>query len=158
MNQLDKRMKMFLGGSMVLLVAVIAMPSKGEESTPNTAPANLAAQPLEATGAPAISTVDDPIAQQRKRSAELEWNRNPFQDPQESISTPTSGAQSTAKGLPKLSGISTINDAKMAIIGRQIVGVGDRLDSGHLVMEVTDKAVHLEKDGKRYTLTLDMNL
>lgn len=155
MSHLNKRMKMFLGSAVVLIAAVAALPSKGTADSAD-AKGDFVPKPFRTAEATADLSQGDVISRQRRRSEELTWGRNPFRDPRDFAPTFASATKTVAKGLPKLSGISTIGDERMAIIGRQIVGVGDHLESGHLVVEVSETAVGLERDGKSYLLNLEM--
>ena len=57
--------------------------------------------------------------------------------------------------LPQLTGISILGADRRAIVDGQIVGVGDRLASGFVVLQVSEDAVVLEKEDRRIDLNFD---
>ena len=75
-----------------------------------------------------------------------DWGRDPFS---------LSASASLDAGLEDLilNGIMWDKDNPYAIINSDIVKVGDEL-RGMKVLEITEKLVILEEDGKRYTLRL----
>ncbi|MGB0951615.1 MAG: hypothetical protein ACPG31_00175 [Planctomycetota bacterium] len=156
MNQPSKRMKVFLGSAVILIAAVAALPSKGAQGSTATNQEGFVPKPFRSNASATEIPQGDAMTLQRRRSEELSWGRNPFRDPRDYLDTTERVPQYVAKDLPKLSGISTIGDERMAIIGRQIVGVGDVLESGHLVTGVSETNVSLQREGKGYTLHLEM--
>lgn len=150
----SRRMRIFLSSAFVMMAAVVALPSQEDDTGLADAQAGFVPAPFrDATDGP--EPVDARIALQRARSEELSWGRNPFRDPRDYITTTPTTPQRVEAGLPTLSGVSIIGDDRMAILDRQIVGVGDSLNSGHRVVAVTDRQVVLERDGRRFTLILE---
>jgi len=146
----------------IAIIAVVAFPAQSEDAVAdNLAPAHpLApgAQTLTPGGPanPLSKSFSEVFASQHKQAQELRWARNPFRAPENTVavSKPRLSEGSDSNQL-RLSGISTIQNDKMAIIDRQIVGKGDRLRSGHLVVQVTDDSVELVLNDIMTTLTLE---
>lgn len=162
MMKLSKGVKAVVVVMVITIISVVAFPTQSEGTNADAlAPAHpIVLSVMEptsvTTNSPIPDAISDSISNQRKRSAELTWVRNPFRAPDDAPAAPKAQAKqnSDGKGL-QLTGISTINNDKMAIIDRQIVGKGDRLSSGHLVVNVTDDSVDLVLHDSLITLNLE---
>ncbi|MHC4822478.1 MAG: hypothetical protein ACYTEP_00490 [Planctomycetota bacterium] len=156
MNKLGKGPTVLIGCALTAALGLSALPDKGAD---NTTPAPL---PLLRNVSPApVSQVPNPatlfdatLSMQRTRSTELTWGRNLFRPPGES-SEHGHHQEYFDEDLPKLSGVSTVNGDMVAIIDHQIVGEGDRLKTGYLIIAVAKGAVELERNDRRIILTLE---
>ena len=156
MNKLGKGPTVLVGLTIATTLGVAALPDKGSESV-SLVPAPLLriVTPAPAFQVPNPATMlDEVLSMQRMRSAELAWGRNLFRPPEES-SEDGDQLEYFGEDLPQLSGISTINGDMVAIIDHQIVGAGDRLKSGYLIIAVARDVVELERNDRRIILTLE---
>jgi len=135
----NKRVPMFLGISFVALLAILAWPSREKAQRVFEG-----ASPLEATtlppGTPSEDIGSTVLELQRERSAQLAWGRDPFRDPTGiDAKSPTLRVEvSSSEGTPgperpRLTGFCTVGRTCMAIVGREVVRLGDKLRSGYTV-------------------------
>lgn len=143
----NKRARVIIGGGVAALVVILAVPGR-EESAP---PAASAVTPVDYIAQAASGPkLEDLLAAQTARAADLTWARDPFSGPREA----SADAAVAPAILLHLSGISTFGDSRMAIIDEAVVTPGDRLATGHTVVEITDTTVLLELDLEHTTLHL----
>jgi hypothetical protein len=145
----EKGVSILVGLAVVIVTALVALPSRSASTGPAMNPGPRLRSKAESESAPI-----DPIALQREYAATLRWGRNPFRSPEVDQEVIPDQAEVVDPEAPKLSGISTIDDCKMAIVDSQIVRQGDVLKTGHEVIEVTDNSVTLLCDGRQITLIL----
>jgi hypothetical protein len=145
----EKGVSVLVGLALVVITALVALPSPSVGTLPVVKPAPL----LRSKAEPNSATLD-PIDRQREYAATLRWGRNPFLGPEIVEDKKPDPVIVVDPEAPKLSGISTINDFKMAIIDSQIVCQGDFLKTGHKVLEVTDQNVTLICNNRQMVLTL----
>ena len=102
------------------------------------------------TGTKMSPSLSAPISLERGEIKESmikdSWGRDPF------FFTTSGMAGSGLEGLV-LNGIVWDKDNPYAIINDDVVKIGDKLDDMRVV-EISEKSVTLEQDGKRYTLQL----
>ncbi|MEM7310240.1 MAG: hypothetical protein AAF682_26430 [Planctomycetota bacterium] len=142
----------------VATLALTALPRQ-RSSGPPPVPAGPAQAPPEPTaggGAPTPAQLE----RQQMRAAELVWGPSPFRPLPAVAAAPTTAPPSEpAKAepraaRPRLSGTSSQDDRRWAIIGHEIVREGDFLGSGYEVADIQRGRVVLRRGEETLTLNL----
>lgn len=164
MAKRSKAFDLIIGMAVLSGAAVMAIPSPNDKEGPAPSPVISFSNLNESNESlPLIETA--PTEETLTPSA-LDWGRNPFQapapppplvveiepEPEPEIEPADPGPPAD---LPVLKGISAVDGRHMAIIDRTIVKRGDVLASGFRVTEITDTAVHVEREGRVYPLQLE---
>jgi hypothetical protein len=150
----EKRTVAFLGGASIVLIVILALPSRHpglELQVPTPVSPSQAG--------PTIDAGDDSVLllEQRRRASELTWARDPFAPAAKRLSSPSSEPSPASRYLlqaPKLTGVSMSGVDRRAVIDRQIVQEGDRLPSGYTIARITARTVTLLRDHEELTLSL----
>lgn len=157
-KKVDKRQRLFLAGSGLALLVIVALPSKGGDDEPSSTPgptpgpavADLGAQASESSVAATPAELDAQVA----RAAALTWGRDPFRGPVRVQASVLSAGPSDEGPARRLTGISSSGARLRAVLDRAIVQVGDRLPTGEVVTEITPHSVTLSLDDDTETLHL----
>lgn len=154
--KLDHRSLAFVGGAVVLLVVIVALPARRSHPNPSV-PASV--HPIAAIPDDKSVDVDAPLLlEQRARTQQAEWTRDPFSATPTGIPVRVTELRvpvgASASALPILRGVSICGEDGRAVIGREIVQSGDRLASGYVVGKISARSVTLTRDQEELVLTL----
>jgi len=155
--KLEKRTRAILVGASILMVVVLALPAPRASVEPQSWTPPEPETPVQ-SGPEVIDGAR--LLEQRRRSGELTWSRDPFaaapadMQSASSTSTPSLPVPEQAAGVPALTGISVSGGNRMAVIDRLIVREGDGLLSGYTVVRISARAVELSRDGEELVLSL----
>ncbi len=150
--KLQKRMWFIIGGATFALLAIVAIPSHPGVDVP-TDPID-PPPPRETPDPPVPDPTDEQLAEQRLRSEQLTWGKDPFQRPVSSESDVTPMETSRSSARPRLSGISRHDGSLWAIINHELVQEGDLLSSGYTVEKIAGGTVTLRRDQEELSLRL----
>ena len=161
---MDRRTKIFLGVSAVLLAGMLAVPQREPEtaSTPTAAPVAAGAVEAADPTEPVRAATPEQLERQRARAARLVWARDPFfpltaepapaPDPEPELVPEPS--EPVAWEPVELTGISERDGVRWALLDGQLVQEGEALSSGHQVARIERRSVLVLRDGLARVLTL----
>lgn len=159
----SRPMTIFLICAAAALLAVMAVPSgdtkvaaEPEHSIEGSQMSGAAIDPTngQATDAPNFEVTADQLRRQRERMDQLDWGLDPFAGPASEHDPEPEPEPAIRIHLPPLTGISIRGDMRRAIIGNNIVEVGDRLPSGFTIKDIEKDSVTLERDAQEHVLRL----
>lgn len=158
----DRRIKIFLGGAVAVLLGIIAVPSKKGGGSPGAsfAPAILVGSVAgEESDA---SLLLEQLREQGEHAARLDWGDDPFEhdarlSPSGTASQPVAAPKPVRQSpfaLPQLFGVSILSGDRLAVIDSEIVREGDQLATGYTVVTIDKSSVVLLRDHETLTLEL----
>lgn len=147
-----KQVLFFLGGATVALLAIVAIPSHPGIDPPEPSPP--LQPPREVPDPPAYSSISEQLAEQRSRSEQLTWGRDPFRRPVASEIDEPRTETSRPQSRPRLTGISSHAGILWAIIDHELVQEGDLLSSGYTVEKIAGGTATLRRDQEELSLRL----
>lgn len=155
---MNRRMQVFVGSSMITLLAIVAVPSPQdvEESTDPVGAAPILAITWETVtdGADDRREMAERMARQRERADELDWGPSPFASAPAATVAGIDDTTNVTADPQLLTGISIAGESRLAIIGRSVVRPGDELSTGFTVVAIERGSVTLVRDGHEQTLEL----
>lgn len=151
-----RRAQGLIGGGVVALLAVLAVPAKRGAVAPQPPPqVALALRPV-VTGM-TLAVAAARIEAQRLRTESNAWGRDPFArapEPDTGPSELVEVALPTPVDDPRLGGISRAGTSWLALVDGQLARMGEVLRSGHTVVAITDESVTLRRNEHELILRL----
>ncbi|NQU48893.1 MAG: hypothetical protein HQ519_09620 [Planctomycetes bacterium] len=163
-----KRSKMFdliIGSAVLSGISLLAIPSPNTEEADSSPSPSLSYSDLNSTDPDLPKGIEGLTNTHADLAQSMEWGRDPFQKPLPvSIPEPEIVVEAEPEAeivhlgppddLPRLNGISQVGERRMAILDREIVGVGDLMTSGFKITKLNGDSVVLQRDSREFTLTL----
>ena len=150
---MKRNLKVFLGGSTVALLGILAVPKPASSTPTPSAPPGAAAAVRAGEALDEAHATLELLAAQAERTSTLAWSRDPFALP---VVDAMSSSVATLPGLaaPRYQGLAILDGRALALVGPEIVGVGDRLASGHRIVSIEPDHLVLEHEGRMDVLPL----
>ncbi len=166
MAKRSKAFDLVIGAAVLGIISVVAVPSPNDDQDSGPSPALSFSSLNEEEQA--IELLNDQVMVEKPEYAELvDWGRNPFLEPPPPPPPPVVEVEPEPElepepidlgpptDLPTLKGISSANGQSLAILGRQIVGLGDVLPSGFEVLSIGAQSVDVRRDDRVFTLHME---